>query len=194
MAKDTTYNPVGRLEIWKVYNDKGREKELVWDERNVITSGMGVGLSHLFSASGSTSIADYQIINFQVGTSGNLNDYGASTFRLNAPLESSSYGNQAGFVKEDFYPIENGSLGASGTFGKIRFSNIHKINKTAVRFTIVLDSNTANITDQLSEIGLFMRNPRGLSPESPILVAYRPFVQISKTRDFSLIFLWTIQF
>ena len=51
MKKETTYNPVGRLQIWKVFNDRDKDKELVWDEHNVITSGMGVGLSHLFSAS-----------------------------------------------------------------------------------------------------------------------------------------------
>jgi hypothetical protein len=194
MKKETTYNPVGRLQIWKVFNDRDKDKELVWDEHNVITSGMGVGLSHLFSASGSTSIADYQIVNFQIGTGGDFDNYGAYTFRLNSPLDASDYGNESSFVQESLFPIENGELGTSGTFGKIRFSNIHKINKTAVRFTIVLDSNTANITEQLSEIGLFMRNPRGLVTPSPILVAYRPFVEISKTRDFSLIFIWTIQF
>jgi hypothetical protein len=194
MQNKSSYNPVGRLQIWKVYEDRDKERELVWDERNTITSGMGVGLSHLFSASGSTSIADYQIINFQIGTGGDFDDYGASTYKLQTPLTSTEYGENASFVKETFQPIESGSLGSSKTFGKIRFSNIHKINKTAVRFTIVLDPNTANITEQLDEIGLFMRNPRGLTPHSPILVAYRPFIGITKTSDYSLIFIWTIQF
>ena len=194
MQNKSSYNPVGRLQIWKIYEDRDKEKELVWDERNTITSGMGVGLSHLFAASGSTSIADYQIINFQIGTSGDFNDYGASTYKLQNPLTSTEYGTNASFVKETFTPIENGAQGASKAFGKIRFSNIHKINKTAVRFTIVLDPNTANIGDQLNEIGLFMRNPRGRATPAPILVAYRPFIGITKTSDYSLIFVWTIQF
>ena len=194
MQNKSSYNPVGRLQIWKIYEDRDKEKELVWDERNTITSGMGVGLSHLFSASGASSIADYQIINFQIGTSGDFNDYGASTYKLQNPLTSTEYGTQPSFVKETFTPIENGVYGSSKVFGKIRFSNIHKINRTAVRFTIVLDPNTANIGDQLNEIGLFMRNPRGLATPAPILVAYRPFIGITKTSDYSLIFVWTIQF
>ena len=36
----------GNLEVWKVYDD-GSE-ELHFSEHNVITSGMGVGLAHMF--------------------------------------------------------------------------------------------------------------------------------------------------
>ena len=192
MAK-SSYNPKGHLQIYKVFPD--HSKELVWDESNTITSGMGVGLSHLFSASGSQHIEGFQILNFAIGTSGNLNDYGASTFSLSAPLTTSQYGPNPGMNLESYYPIENGSISTTQvTFGRIKYNNIHRVNKTAVRFTIVLDQETCNTVEKLSEIGLFMRNPRGVDPPSPILVAYRPFIPLTKTRDYSLIFVWTIQF
>jgi hypothetical protein len=90
--------------------------------------------------------------------------------------------------------IENGVLGVAKDFVSIRYSNIHRLSKTAVRFTLVLDDQTANIQDELTEVGLFMNNPQGLVPAAPILVAYRPFAGIKKTDAFSLVFLWTIQF
>ena len=46
------------------------EEEVLLDDPNIIVSGMGVGLSYLFTASGSDSILDYQIERFQVGISG----------------------------------------------------------------------------------------------------------------------------
>lgn len=51
--------PTGHLEITKIYND-GRQ-EIVLDEKNMIVSGFGVGLSYLFSLSGSSKITDYQL-------------------------------------------------------------------------------------------------------------------------------------
>jgi len=46
------------------------EEEILLDDSNIIVSGMGVGLSYLFTASGSNSILDYQIQKFQIGVSG----------------------------------------------------------------------------------------------------------------------------
>jgi len=37
------------------------EEEILLDDPNVIVSGMGVGLSYLFSASGSNDVLNYQI-------------------------------------------------------------------------------------------------------------------------------------
>jgi len=185
--------PKGHVEIWKVYEDT-HEKELVWDEHNVITSGMGVALSHLFSASGSDSILGYQILNFACGSGGDITNYGASSFSLTGAFHQRDYGTNAGLVIETMAPIENGSIGPPTDFPRIKFSNIHKVTPTSVRFTLVLDPNTLNVDEDIDEIGLYMRNPRGLNPSSPILVAYRPFPGIRKTSAFSLIFVWTIQF
>ena len=194
MTKGDKLNLKGNLEIWKVY-DNG-EKELHWSDHNVITSGMGVGFSHFFSLSGGASIIDYQILNFQVGVSGDANNYGVSSYKLNEPLSSvAEYGPQANLLVEPFIPIENGTLASTTKyFPRIRFSNIHRVNKTAVRYSLVLDKHVANVDQEINEIGLFMRNPRGLATAAPILVAYRPFTAIKKTSSFSLVFLWTLQF
>ena len=193
MRNTKSLNPVGYLEISKLFED-GRE-EVVFQENNVITSGMGVGFSHLFSASGSPTITDYQILNFLIGSAGSYSDYGTSTYELQAPLiNANDWGSDTSLIIEDMYPIQGGSiLGATRPLARIRFSNIQKVTNTSVRFTLVLDRGTLN-RKAINEIGLYMRNPRGVSPPSPILVAYRPFTDIVKTSDFSLIFRWTIQF
>ena len=187
------FNPVGSIEVWKLYKDGS--KELHWSDHNIITSGMGVGLSYLFSLSGSTKVTDFQISHFQVGTSGDINNYGVSTYELSGPLGGlSGYGLYSNLVLDELSPIENGVVGTAKTFPQIKFSNIHKITNSSVRYTLVLDTDTANNTEELNEVGLFMRNPLGGSPENPILVAYRPFVGIKKTDAFTLVFLWTLQF
>ena len=158
---------------------------------------MAVGLSHLFSASGGTSLENYQILNFQVGVSGDINTYGVSSFKLVSGLTQVQYessGSQA-FI-ESLAPIENGLVvGSNAAFVRIPVNHIEKVTKTSVRFILVLDRYTANgVGFDLDEVGLFMRNPRGLAAESPILVAYRPFTAITKTDAFALIFKWTLQF
>jgi len=193
-TKDTI-KPHGFLEISKVYPN-GTE-ELVFDEKNAITSGMAVGLSHLFSASGGTSIENFQILNFQVGVSGDINTYGVSSFKLVSGLNEAQYetsGSEA--YVELLAPVENGSvLGSTKAFVRIPFNHVEKVTKTSVRFILVLDRYTANgLGFDLNEVGLFMRNPRGLAAESPILVAYRPFTAITKTDAFALVFKWTLQF
>ena len=194
MNNKQAMNPTGHLTIFKKYED-GSE-EIYFDENNVVTSGMAVGFSHLFAASGGDSIMDYQILNFLVG-SGITNplDYGTSTFQLRSPvLGAADWGSDTGLIIEDYYPIEDGSILASTRpFARIRFSNIHKVTSTSVRYTLVLDRNTLN-GKALDEVGLFMRNPRGSVTPNPILAAYRPFTEITKTSDFSLIFRWTLQF
>jgi len=190
-------SPTGYLEVWKVYPDG--ERELYWEDNNVITSGLGVGLAHLFSGSGSNNIVDYQILNFQVGTSGNESNFGASTFELSGPLTLAEYQTVGSeLLIEDFNPIANGVVdGTTRSFPRILYTNIHKVNPTCVRFTLVIDRYSANdispTTLELNEIGLFMRNPRGLTPPSPILVAYRPHTGIRKTSAFSLVYRWSIQ-
>lgn len=194
MNNKQAMNPTGHLKIFKKYED-GSE-EIYFDDNNVITSGMAVGFSHLFAASGGDSIMDYQILNFLVGSGvTDATDYSVSTYQLRSPvLGESDWGADTGLIIEDYYPIEDGSILASTRpFARIRFSNIHKVTSTSVRYTLVLDRDTLN-GKTLDEVGLFMRNPRGSVTPNPILVAYRPFTEITKTSDFSLIFRWTLQF
>jgi len=193
MSDTKGLNPVGYLEISKLFED-GRE-EVVFQENNVITSGMGVGFSHLFAASGSLVITDYQILNFLIGSGGDYSDYGTSTYQLQSPVLSvSDWGDDTTLITESLYTINNGiKQGTATSLARIRFSNIHKVTDTSVRYTLVLDRATLN-RKAINEVGLYMRNPRGLGSPSPILVAYRPFTDIVKTSDFSLIFRWTLQF
>ena len=184
----------GFLEISKLYPD-GTE-EIVFDERNIITSGMAVGLSHLFSASGGTSIENFQILNYQVGVSGDINTYGVSSFKLVSSLTQAEYDSSGSETYVELLaPIENGSIiGSTVAFVRIPANHIEKVTKTSVRFILILDRYAANGAPDLNEVGLFMRNPRGLVAEAPILVAYRPFTAITKTDAFALLFKWTLQF
>jgi hypothetical protein len=193
MSNTTALTPTGHLQISKLYENG--EEEIVFDDHNVITSGMGVGFSHLFAASGGTQIMDYQILNFLVGSGGSFTNYGASTYTLTSPIiTAASWGVDTTLFLETLYTLENRFPGAGPyPLARIRFSNIHKVTDTSVRYTLVLDRGTLN-NASLSEVGLYMRNPWGQSPAIPILVAYRPFISITKTSDFSLIFRWTLQF
>ena len=77
--KSKTFKPIGYLEVYKRY--PSGDEELVWEENNFIVSVMGVGFSHLFSGSGSTTISDYPILNFQLGVSG-TSSLGPQIFEL----------------------------------------------------------------------------------------------------------------
>ena len=193
---------VGYLQIAKVYKDK--PEEIVFDDHNIIVSGMSVGLSHLFSGSGSNNIIDYQFDKFQLGLSGN-DSAGSGTYELSGPLSSiEEYGGAANFAIISAIQIKDGSFTTSQQiFGRIPFKNVTRINDTSVRYTIIVDEDTANYTNYesvrdplavLTEIGLFMKNPRGEAGDASILVAYRKFTQILKTSDFALVFRWTINF
>ena len=198
----------GYLQISKVYKDKS--EEIVFDDHNVIVSGMSVGLAHFFSGSGSNSITDYQNERFQVGVSGPPGKEGeqgalSSMYELSGALSSvPEYGVATNFAVVSAHQINNGTVStkSDSVFGLIPFKNVTRINDTSVRYTIILDEDTANYTEyvrpidgvSLTEIGLFMKNPRGLANDASILVAYRNFSKILKTSDFSLVFRWTINF
>ena len=96
----------GYLQIAKVY--KNKPEEIVFDDHNVIVSGMGVGLSHFFSGSGSETVIDYQNDRFQVGVSGN-DTAGSAIYQLSGPLSSiSEYGVATNFAVVSGHQIKNG--------------------------------------------------------------------------------------
>lgn len=188
-------NPTGYLEIYKVYSD-GRE-ELHWEDKNVITSGMGVGLTALYSEQTvhvSGSILNYQIKYFQVGVSGSSN-YGVSTAQLTSSVPL-SFLSGASLVTLSANQHLIGSLFLSGQpFIEISQSNIQRASLTAARYNLIIPADSANsIGIPINEVGLFMRNPFNLAPQAPILVAYRYFSPILKTDEFALLFRWTINF
>ena len=170
------------------------DEEVVFDDHNIIVSGMGVGLSYLFTGSGSNSIVDYQIDRFQLGTSGAETLETSSTFELSSGLTLDDYGSEANSYIKEGEQLVNGSITTSA-FSLIPASKVTRIDDTSVRYTLVVDEEMANVSDELNEVGLFMKNPTGqVSGERSILVAYRSFSDILKTTDFSLIFRWTINF
>lgn len=190
----------GHLTISKVYKD-GIE-ELIFDDHNIIVSGMGVALAHLFSLSGSDSILDYQIDRFQVGVSGAPALELSSTNSLSGPLASfSEYGINGDILTASSYQIINNAIVSIPKFyGIIPQQNITRIDANTVRYTLVLDENSCNniIRDgqlkSLNEVGLFVKNIKNNITDASILVAYRHFDNIQKTSDFSLVFRWSINF
>jgi hypothetical protein len=194
---DSMHRINGHLEIIKKYND-GRE-EVVFNDHNTIVSGMGVGLSFLFTLSGSSKITDYQIDRFQLGISGQAET--SSLYQLSSPLvNATEYAGTAGLVMTaSATQIKNGINVLNQPFGLIPFHNVTRIGPTSVRYTILIDANSANNLTRssqsvsLNEIGLFMKNPRGDAPTpASIMVAYRKFSSILKTSDFAIIIRWTI--
>jgi len=186
------FDPSGYLEVWKIYENGNHE--LHYSDKNVVTSGMGVGLAYLFAGSGSNNILDFQIRAYQAGTSAGVLD--PSTFQLASALSGTDqYGSSGAITTVSQSQIKNGVVEANNAFAIIPFHNIHKVGPTSVRFDLVLNKNSGNtIGNPLKEVGLFMYNPTGVNPPASILVAYRTFTSILKTSEFSLIFKWTISF
>ena len=192
----------GHLTIHKIANG---EEELVYDEDNVITSGFGWSLSHLYGLAGSQSITDFQIDRFQLGVSGNSDNQVSSTFELSGPLSSASEYTGGGTdsnlltVSSNLY-LTNETI-EEQVFSKIPFAKVTKIDDRSVRYTIFIDEDSCNnlsrpgtAESSLNEIGLFIKNARGKDQDESALAAYRHFSNITKTSDFGLVFRWTISF
>ena len=183
----------GHLTISKKDKETG-EEEVLFDDHNIIVSGMGVSLSYLFTGSGSNSIVDYQIDRYQLGVSGGTELEVSGTFDLSSPLAFADYGPEANSYIKESTQIVNGSDTTGVSFVLIPASKVTRINDRSVRYTLVVDDEMANDTTYpLNEVGLFMKNPTGsVGQDKSILVAYRTFSDIDKTSDFSLIFRWTL--
>ena len=185
--------PHGHLEIWKVYRD-GRPDELHFSDQNTITSGLGVGLAILFADQGSKVITDYQLRWFKLGVSGPAT-YGVSTFQLTSALSEDQYNTSGDLILDTHSNLRNGITVTDIDFARIEFHHIQKASPTSVRFILYIGKDNCNdLSVPLNEIGLFMHNPRGLSPLESILVAYKTFSSILKSNEFALVFRWTINF
>ena len=196
----------GHLQIAKQYSD-ARPEEIVFDDPNIVVSGMSVGLSFLFTGSGSVNITDYQIDRFLLGVSGDSAQQVSSTFSLSGALSSvAEYG--AGSSKlaiSENSQLKNGAVIAAATlktpFALIPFSDVTRIDETSVRYTLVVDEDACNSIQRddadasLNEVGLFMKDPTDVAGDAAsLLVAYRYFSPITKTSDFTLVFRWTLNF
>jgi hypothetical protein len=167
----------GHLTISKLFKD-GSE-ELIFDDHNIIVSGMGVGLAYLFAGLGSTKVTDFHLDRVQFGVSGNSSLETSTTFQLSGPLSSlAEYGVNADQSVITSNQLANGSILSNKLFIKLPRSKVTRIRSNK----------------PLNEIGLFMKNPQGSATDASLLVAYRYFSDILKTEDFSLVFRWTINF
>jgi len=194
-------NVRGHVTVHKFF-DNGNE-ELVYDDHNIIVSGMGLGLASFFGLSGSTSILDYQIDRFQIGLSGNIVNEVSSTNKLTGPLATSyEYTGDFGEIPTVSSNQFAGSFIPTPVwYGRIPAHNVTRINDRSVRYTITIDKFSCNnitrggLPASINEIGLFMKNPLYILPnEASVLVAYKVFSNVIKTEDFGLIFRWTITF
>lgn len=188
----------GHLTVHKVVDG---QEELVYDEDNVIVSGFGWALAHLYGRVGSDTITDYQIDRVKLGVSGNLGLQVSTTTDLSGPLSS-----QAEYVGtgDSNLAVVSGYRWANDVattnlepYAKIPFSKVTKVDDRTVRYTIFIDEDSCNSlrTDaNLNEIGLFIKNPKANATETSVLAAYRYFSNIRKTSDFALVFRWTISF
>ena len=188
----------GHLTVHKVVDG---QEELVYDEDNVIVSGFGWALAHLYGRVGSDTITDYQIDRIKLGVSGNLGLQVSTTTDLSGPLSS-----QAEYVGtgDSNLAVVSGYRWANDVattnlepYAKIPFSKVTKVDDRTVRYTIFIDEDSCNSlrTDaNLNEIGLFIKNPKANATETSVLAAYRYFSNIRKTSDFALVFRWTISF
>ena len=188
----------GHLTIIKKFND-GQE-EIVFDDHNIIVSGMGVGLTYMFTGSGSNSVLDYQIDRFQVGVSGPpTGGEVSSIYQLSGAATLAEYGAGSNLFIAVKDQMTNTTL-TSNAAALVPANKITKIADASVRYTLVVDEEACNnITRDsndmnINEVGLLMKNPTGNTADQPLLVAYRTFSNIRKTNDFSLIFRWTLNF
>jgi len=206
MKQADVLDPSGHLEIYKVYED-GTE-ECVFDDHNVITSGMGVGLGLLYAGSGAADITNFQIRYFQIGVSGEskVSNYGVSETSLVSALGQVNSTTDYNTLGDSSLPLDihrlmnwNGAslLNSEGdntwVFGVISDNSIKRVDLNSVTYILYVDRNTCNSLT-VNEVGLFMENPLGTSPKRSQLVAYRPFVNIAKTDDFAFVFKWTLNF
>jgi sporulation protein YlmC with PRC-barrel domain len=194
MSNPDILTPRGELEIWKVYDDC-RPDECVLNDHNIITSGLGISLAYLYAGSGASSVLEYQVNMFQIG-SGTTSPAAMSLQQLNDPLDADQYKSAGSFLatEERQLLVNEAATGDTQTFVRIPYTQIQKVGSKTIRYTLILDKNSANdLGKNLKEVGLFMKNPRGGSPEASVLIAYRQF-DLPKASDFALVFKWSIIF
>ena len=181
-----TINPKGHLEIIKTYLDG--TSEVLLDEHNVITVGMGITLAALFANDNTTASAgEFSLAYFQVGKQ--VRPMDTSNVTLHSPLNLSEYGTDSSLTVQEHQTSTN----STQAFIHMNSAYVARSALSKVTFTILISDDTAN-NQTLREIGLWSKNPLQLSPSRSYLCAYRTFSSIAKTSDFSLTFRWTIDF
>jgi len=203
----------GLIKITKVYGD-GR-KEVVCEDNNILTDGLGVGIVNLLTDDGSSKVEDHIVGYFQVGTSQHsLDDQSEQNRRflstLKNPLNSEDlYGKNSDVIVDTHtilqYHKTNFSQGYAdppgsndAIFAFLPDSHSTNIIDGVVHFRLVLTEAMANdVGAPISEFGLFSRDAQGsIRGDQSILVAYKTFPigeGITKTSEFSLVIDWQIK-
>ena len=188
----------GWLEIIKVTNG---EEEIVFSDKNVVCSGMGVTLASMFSATG-VDVSSYQINLFQLGSSGTSALQVSSTGRLGDALNSAELGTNSlmSLDKKSGTIVSGTATHTSEAFLALPVGYVDRIDKRTARWNLHIDEATAN-GHEINEIGMLANNPAETDPLQTWLCAYRFFGDadnankgIWKSDQFSLIFRWTITF
>ena len=192
-------NPQGHLEIWKHYPDGS--KELHYEDKNVICSGMGATLSQMFDSDPDVDVENFQMVYFRCGSGGTAGAQVSGTSDVVTPFNREQYG--TGNLDMSIHNlIANGAKTTSKPFGRIPYGYIKRVTDTKCMWQIVLDEQTLNVGDAttdypagyINEIGLYSKNPFVEGTDASMLCAYRFFKQIAKTDAFILVFRWTIEF
>lgn len=208
----------GHITICKVYSD-GTEDTIV-DRANLITAGLGSSFIDIQRGQGSENVDGFSPYYFQVGTSSMDYDTTVATssyfYQLSTPFSWDDYGDDTDFIVESKYRGFNAatddggstytellftsavlsSIVFSGTdeyFSKVKEGRLSKFFMDSFESEIVLDEKTGN-GKEISEIGLFAKNPKGFKEDSPLLMAYRSFTPVAKTSEFSLVVHWSVGF
>ena len=212
MRNTETLDVSGHLQIFKVHKDGSEEK--VFDDHNLITSGMGLGLAALLSGQddGSASVKDFQIRWFNLGTSGQGrrdgdHPYDHTIYDLSGEYVGTgspdNYGDDNYTNSTNLKSAPDGTADGTHKVCYIPDTAIKRSGTNSVTYILWVPEDGLNDTvdsKPLNEIGLWMNNPlraiTGASSVQPInlLVAYRAFDDIQKTDQFSLVFKWKITF
>jgi len=203
----------GSIEITKVFKDGTRE--CICKDNNILTDGLGVGITNIFTDRGSSDLSDHIIGYFQVGL-GRLypenHNITKSKFlsTLDTPLTTEeAYGRDAEIVVDTHQILQYHSPNFSPTFfpqysdavfAVLPDSHTTKIIDGVVTYRLTLTDTMANdLNDQpITEFGLFVRDGNSnIKEDQSVLVAYKNFADgsgITKTKDFSLVIDWELKF
>ena len=211
----------GHINICKIYSDG--TTETVVDRANMLTTGMISSFLDIQQGLGSQDSLVYRPGYFQLGTSTLDVDVSLATsssyYRLSAPFDWTDYGEDTDLLLYNRYrglyasstdptgvapgwteifgtsAVVSATLfsGVDEYFAKVTDAKVTKYFLDGFEAQIVLDENTANGKD-ITEIGLFARNPKGFKEDTPLLMAYRSFAALTKTSDYSLVIRWSIGF
>ena len=178
--------PIGHLEIIKVFPDNTRE--ILLDDHNIITKGMGITLVSMFAHDDSSdSFENFAIPYFQLGSTATT--MVSSLEKLADPLDGSSY------VSTDLTISSILIQGATGAQDVVALNPAYMLRSAhnKITYSVTLDESTANGVD-IAEVGLFSKNPYIKDPPVSFLCAYRSFTAIPKRDSYTLIFNWTLEF